>query len=117
MEAWEGAGVGPSLTPWYVAATSQLAGAAETRKQRKYEALQNRFIVQPVGFKTIGSWGARARSFLTDIESRVRQVTGNPRAMEFLRQRVSIEIQRGNAAAVMGTVENSKDWNNLFLSS
>ena len=45
------------------------------------------------------------------------QVTGNQRAMEFLRQRVSIEIQRGNAAAVMGTVENSKDWNNLFLLS
>ena len=106
-----------TLAQSYVVATSQLAGAAETRKQRKYEALQNRFIVQPVGFETMGSWGARARSFLTDIGSRVMQVTGNPRAMEFLRQRVSIEIQRGNAAAVMGTVENSKDWNNLFLLS
>ena len=110
-----------TLAQSYVAATSQLAGAAadaaETRKQRKYEAPQNRFIVQPVGFETMGSWGARARAFLTDIGSRVMQVTGNPRAMEFLRQRVSIEIQRGNAAAVMGTVENSKNWNNLFLLS
>ena len=110
-----------TLAQSYVAATSQLAGAAadaaETRKQHKYEALQNRFIVQPVGFETMGSWGACARSFLTDIGGRVMQVTGNQRAMEFLRQRVSIEIQRGNAAAVMGTVENSKDWNNLFLLS
>ena len=110
-----------TLAQSYVAATSQLAGAAadaaETRKQHKYEALQNRFIVQPVGFETMGSWGACARSFLTDIGGRVMQVTGNQRAMEFLRQRVSIEIQRGNAAAEMGTVENSKDWNNLFLLS
>ena len=29
--------------------------------------------------------------------------------MEYLRQQVSIEIQRGNAAAVIGTVENSKE--------
>ena len=108
-----------TLAQSYVAATSQLAGpaadATEARKQRKYEALQNRFVVQPVGFETMGSRGARARSFLTDIGGRVMQVTGNQRAMEFLRQRVSIEIQRGNAAAVMGTVENSKDCNNLFL--
>ena len=88
-----------TLAQSYVAATSQVAGAAETRKQRKHEALQNRFIVQPVGFETMETWGARARSFLTDIGGR----------------RVSTEIQHGNAEAVMGTVENSEDWNNLFL--
>ena len=60
-------------------------------------------------------WGAGARAFLTDVGSRVKQATGNPRAMEFLRQRVSIEIQRGNAASVMGTVDNAKDWSALFL--
>ena len=110
-----------TLAQTYVASTSQLAGAAadaaETRKQRKYEALEDRFIVQPIGFETMGSWGAGARSFLTDVGSRVKRATGNQRAMEFLRQRVSIEIQRGNAAAVMGTVENSKEWTDLFLLS
>ncbi len=37
--------------------------------------------------------------------------------MEFLRQRVGIEIQRGNAAAVMRTVDNPKEWDILFLLS
>ena len=110
-----------TLAQTYVASTSHLAGAvvdaAETRKQRKYEALEDRFIVQPIGFETMGSWGAGARSFLTDVGSRVKRATGNQRAMEFLRQRVSIEIQRGNAAAVIGTVENSKEWTDLFLLS
>ena len=63
----------------------------------------------------MGSWGAAAKAILTEVSSRVEQVTGNARAMEFLRQRVGIEIQRGNAAAVMGTVDCTKKWSNLFL--
>ena len=47
----------------------------------------------------------------------MKEATGNVRAMEFLRQRVSIESQRGTAAAVMGTVDESKEWNSLFLLS
>ena len=57
----------------------------------------------------MGSWGAGARAFLTDVGSPVKQATANPRAMEFLRQRVGIEIQRRNAASVTGTVDNAKD--------
>ena len=52
----------------------------------------------------MGSWGAGSKLFLADVGCRVKRVTGNLRAMEFLRQRVSIEIQRRNAAAVIGTV-------------
>ena len=77
--------------------------------------IEDRFIVQPIGFETMGSWGESAKAFLTEVSSRVKQVTGNARAMEFLRQRVGIEIQRGNAAAVMGTVDSTKEWSNLFL--
>ena len=49
-----------TLAQSYVAATSQLAGsaadAAEARKQRKYAALEQQFIVQPIGFEIMGSW-------------------------------------------------------------
>ena len=65
----------------------------------------------------MGSWGAGAKAFLSDVGNRVKQATGNLRALEFLRQRVSIEIQRGNAASVMGTVDNTKGWSVLFLLS
>ena len=63
----------------------------------------------------MGSCGTGAKAFLTEVGTRVKQATGNVRSMEFLRQRVSMEIQRGNAAAVMGTVESSKEWDGLFL--
>ena len=72
--------------------------------------------MQPIGFETMGSWGAGAKAFLTEVSSRVKQVTGNARAMEFLRQRIGIEIQRWNAEAVMGTVDSTKEWSNLFYS-
>ena len=75
-----------TLAQSYVAATSQLAGsAAEARKQRKYQALEQQFIVQPIGFETMGSWGAGAKAFLTDVGNRVKQATGNQRAIECLR--------------------------------
>ena len=104
-----------TLAQLYVAATSQLSGTAKARKSGKYESLEQQFIVQPIGFETMESWGAGVRAFLTDVGSRVKEATGNPRAMESLRQQVSIEIQRGNAASVMGTVDNAKDWSALFL--
>ena len=103
----------------YIATTSAKAGgaaeAAESRKQRKYEHFEDRFIVQPVGFETLGSWGPAARTFLSDIGRPIEQATGRERSSEFLRQRISMEIQRWNAASVMGTAETSKDWDKYFF--
>ena len=108
-----------TLASSYIATTSAKAGgaaeAAESRKQRKYELFEDRFIVQPVGFETLGSWGPAARTFLSDIGRRIEQATGRERSSEFLRQRIGMEIQRGNAASVMGTAETSKDWDKYFL--
>ena len=108
-----------TLTSSYIAITSAKAGgaaeAAESRKQRKYELVEGRFIVQPVGFETLDSWGPVARTFLSNIGRRIEQATGRERSSEFLRQRISMEIQRGNAASVMGTAEVSKDWDKCFL--
>ena len=94
-----------------VVATSQQAGAAtdaaERRKQCKYEALEDRFIVQPIGFVTTGSWGAGAKAFLSKVSSWVKQETGN-------RHGVSAPASRyrdptGNAAAVIRTADSTKE--------
>ena len=108
-----------TLASSYIATTSSKAGkaaeAAESRKQRKYEHLEDRFIVQPVGFETLGTWGPAARSFLSDIDRRVQRATGRERSSESQRQRICMEIRRGNAASVMGTAETSNDWDIYFL--
>ena len=54
----------------YVAATSQQAGAAadaaENRKRSKYRALENQFIVQPIGFETM--WTRRLFQQKSEVE-------------------------------------------------
>ena len=37
------------------------------------------------------------------------------RATQFLIQKNSIDVQRGNAAAVMATIPSSQDWQSLLL--
>ena len=69
-----------TLASSYIATTQ----AAESRKQRKYEHLEDRFIVQPIGFETSGTWGPAARSFLSDIGRQVQRATGRKKSSEFL---------------------------------
>lgn len=47
----------------------------------------------------------KADDFIHKLGRRVAGVSGEKRATEFLLQRPSVAIQRGNAASVMGTVE------------
>ena len=80
------------------------ASKAEEEKTRKYEDLTNNYCFTPLGFETTGHWGPTAISFIKDLGRLLFQASGEPRSTAFLRQRLSIAIQRGNAAAVRGTV-------------
>ena len=57
----------------------------------------------------MGALGDEAVDFMRKLGRRVASVSGEKRATEFLLQRLSVAIQRGNAASVMGTVE-AKDF-------
>jgi len=54
--------------------------------------------------ETLGALGEEAATFFHDIGRRIPIVTGEQRSTQFLFQRLSIAIQRGNAASVVGTV-------------
>jgi len=49
---------------------------------------------------------------LTEVptKSRVMEQTGGNRALQFLIQKIAIDVQRGNAASVMATIPSSQDW-------
>jgi hypothetical protein len=59
----------------------------------------------PIAVETLGSIGDDASDFFHQLGRRIAHVTGERRATEFLLQRLSIAIQRGNAASVLGTVD------------
>ena len=103
----------------YISDTSRKAGTAadqaESAKTLKYAELQDRFHFVPIGFETFGPWGKSATTLVADIARRIVERTGEPRSMEFLRQRLSIEIQRGNAVSVLGTTDVPKGSDDVFF--
>ena len=61
-------------------------------------------IFAPVAIESLGVWGPSALDICAEIRSRIATKTGDPRFLSFLKQRLSVAIQRGNALAVTGTV-------------
>ena len=49
--------------------------------------------------------GPDSLAFLHDLASRIRKATMEPLALQYLLQRLSVAIQRGNAIAIRGTAE------------
>ena len=76
--------------------------------------LDDTFFFTPLGFETLGSWGADAASFIASIGKRITDRTGEVRATDYLRQRISIDIQRGNAISVFGTIPDSRGLDEIF---
>ena len=54
--------------------------------------------------RDLGRLGPLRNRTLADLGGRIAQHTGDARSTAFLRQRLDIAIQRGNAAAVVGTL-------------
>jgi len=53
----------------------------------------------PFVFETLGVWGLEAASLVLELYRRIAVITGEPRSASFLRQRIDVEFQRGNAAS------------------
>ncbi|XP_031330809.1 uncharacterized protein LOC116161558 [Photinus pyralis] len=81
-----------SLAPSHVNLSSKTGGA----------------VAESAAVETLGPWCREARNFVECLGKRIASITGEPRATSYLRQKISIAIQRGNAASVMGTLPT--DW-------
>ena len=97
-----------TLAQSHVQATAVNAGAAaakaEATKVAKYAAIATTHLFIPLAFETLGAWGEQAKTFVAQLGRRITEVTGDVRETDFLRQRLSIAIQRGNALSVRGTL-------------
>ena len=97
-----------TLAPSHVAGSAiqsgVAAGKAEANKTTKYAALANTHLFMPLAFETLGAWGEQAYGFVAELGRRITAITGDSRETAFLRQRLSLAIQRGNAIACRGTL-------------
>ncbi|GAU90699.1 hypothetical protein RvY_03079 [Ramazzottius varieornatus] len=90
------------------------ANQAEEKKRSKYVELEGRYLFCAVEFETFGVFGNEARDLIQKIGKKIMDRTGEPRSLSFLKQKISIEIQRGNAACVFGTFAQSRGLEEIY---
>ena len=83
-------------------------------KISKYAHLDSSHYFIQVAVETLGVFGPKALSFIQDLSRHLRQVTGEPRSLEYLLQQISVAVQQGNAAAVLGTMGRSSGLETSF---
>ncbi|CAM1311221.1 Uncharacterised protein r2_g2158 [Pycnogonum litorale] len=91
-------------------------GAAEYAEFRKvkYNALSIDHAFVPLDFETSGTWGPSTRSFIKTLGQKVRSSTADRRAASFLKQRLSVAIQRGNSVCILATLPRGRGFDELF---
>jgi hypothetical protein len=57
-----------------------------------------------VAIETLGVWTKDAQSLIAELGGRLCTLSDDMRSTAFLRQRLDLAIQRGNAAAFRGTL-------------
>ena len=80
-----------------------MADQAEWKKKAKYAELAVTHHFVPVAIETMGVFGKEAEAFFIELGRRIREETGEPLSFHYLLQRIAVAMQRGNAAAVLGT--------------
>ncbi|KAI5637191.1 hypothetical protein NE865_10088 [Phthorimaea operculella] len=88
--------------------TREAGSAAEFaagQKHIKYAELERNYLFVPFAVETGGPWGREAKKFVRELGRRLRDRGCDPRSGAYLAQHISLAIQRGNAAGVMGTFE------------
>lgn len=77
--------------------------------------LKVRLIFAPIAVETMGVWAKEGLKVIENIGQRMTLFTGEKRATNFLLQRHSLDIQRGNVAAVLGTILAGKQLEKTYL--
>ena len=100
-----------TLAPSHITRSAAEAGSAareaESKKATKYALLATVHEFVPVAIETMGTQGACGLAFINEAGRRIAAVTGDTRSTAFLKQRLALAVQRGNAASVLGTLSSA----------
>lgn len=107
-----------TLATSHINETSKTAGAAAEKaskmKLSKYEEIQKNYLMIPIAIETFGAWGREGKSFIKSIGQKIKNLTGNKKSTFYLFQSISMAVQRGNAASILGTVKNGKTLDEIY---
>ena len=77
---------------------------AEKKKESKYSHLTHSYIFSPLAIESLGAMGPKSLALIRDLGDRIQNYFGNERSSFFLRQRLSMLVQRGNALLISNTL-------------
>ena len=77
--------------------------AANVKLNKYKKLLEQNYIILPFAVETLGPWCSEAIHFVDILGNLIKERTGEPKSKIYLKQRISIALQRSNAASVMGT--------------
>ena len=84
--------------------TAKAAELSETKKMRKYGETPPHLLFMPIAMETLGSYGPQATQFIRELGKRQAEQFDDNTVGSKLRQRFSVELQRGNAKCVMYSI-------------
>lgn len=118
MLVWD-ATCSDTLAPSYLKQSSLKCGSAaelaSRNKHRKYKKLLDQnYLIIPFAVETLGVWCSEAISFIDKLGKMIHHATGEKNSKTYLKQRISLSIQRSNAASVMSTFDNSENLKEIF---
>ena len=102
-----------SLAESHVVASASTAGSAAeiaaSNKCGKYTDLPANYSFQPIVLETLGSVSKSTASFLTELGNSIALKSGDKRETLFLRQRLSVCMQRFNSLLLHQSFVDSTD--------
>ena len=108
-----------TLAPSYLNLSFTAAGsAAELACKRKHEHYtkikESNFLFVGLAFETLGPFCKESKSFVDSIGKLLIEESGDKRARKFLYNRISMAIQQGNAASILGTHPSENHFSEVF---
>ena len=94
----------PSYRTHATSEPGRVAALVEDRKVHKYRDQPRSHLFCPLSIETMGAMGPRSLELVREVGRRIALETGEPRSTDFLLQRLSVAVQRGNCASVLGGV-------------
>jgi hypothetical protein len=82
-----------------------IAEMACKRKHSKYSSIiSSNYVFNGLAFETLGPWCKEAINFINVIGNRLIAESSDSKSKKFLFERISLAIQRGNAASIRGNI-------------
>ena len=92
----------PSHSTLAVREAGAVAADAEYKKTLKYMHFNSSHCFVLVAVETLGVFGKAARHFFKEVAQCVKLAADDSLAHQYLVERISMDVQRGNAAGVLG---------------